>query len=133
MNELLTRAGFSDAACDGAAGATAREAQRNRLCELRLAPYFEEWRRLTHALGPEDCLFLLASEVAATSPDSDAVAMAKALLSIAQRTSGAAADGADRWVNPLFPLPQPDAAIASLRPFLARQDAAMAGAVASAD
>jgi hypothetical protein len=133
MNELLTRPGFSGMAHNGTSPTMAREMQRNRLCELRRAPGFEEWRRLTLALGPEDCLLLLAGEVAATSADSDAVSMAKALLSIAQRIEATAGDGDDHWMNPLFPLPLPEAAIRLPVLLPTRLDGAAAGAVASAD
>jgi hypothetical protein len=107
MNELLTRPDFSNTVHNTTSAALACEAQRNRLCELRQDPGFAEWWHLTLALGLEDCLLLLAGELAA-APLGDTSALAKALASLARMPIGAAEGDEDRWLNPLFPLLLPD-------------------------
>ena len=127
MNDLLTRRGNSEAVGGCASPAQEREAQRNRLCELRQSPTFNEWWQLTLELGPEDCLLLLTSELAA-APPGDTAALARALAALSRTLSSATAGGEDRWVNPLFPLPQPDAPVALPLPLAARLDTLAASA-----
>ena len=121
MDERWSRRDCGNAAQGRDMVAAEREWQRNRLCELRREPCFEEWWRLTLALGPEECLLLLAAEVG------DSVVERASALPI-----GTPGDE-DRWVNPLLPLPLPGSSLFPLSLPHARPDNSTASVAASAE
>ena len=134
MTEILERLACADTAPPCDTSQAAREAARNRLCELRLEPAFAEWWRLTTALGLEECLLLLASEAPRSLPGGASAETVAALGRAARLLDQRAREGEDRWLNPLFPVPLPEVAASLIAATIGRRESPAAPlAAASAD